>query len=610
MAKIVLALVEFILIIGAAYGFSFFLKEKHFNFSIMDNVIFRIVLGFGIISMITLLIASLHLLNIYMFVIILIIGNLLLISDTALLKKLKFERKSSIWWYFLLFFFLVNLFYSLFPPTFYDSMMYHLAVPNYYLLNDGIVSWNTNFVSNLPLNVEMLFLFSLLGKTVLIPKLISLVSGLLIILLMLFWGKDFTSKLIIYLPLFLFYTIPQVGFLSSSSKIDLIGMLFAFSAIRVFFYYIEDNKRPYLILSGVFWGLAIGSKYIFGFYMIGFFIAILFMQNSNLRKKFIIIIVISTMVMILMTPWLIKNTIITGNPLYPYLNSLFNSNSWTEAQSLSFSTGIQRGANHSFLEYLYYPLELFLKPYSYGITAVYGIFFLLLLPFIFFSQKKHYIQILKISGIAAFIIIMPFSLVPRYFLMSFLLLSIPIASGVKNVLKKFPFIKKYLIIIIVGLILQNLIMQISLQEKLIQGYSYLKIKLKSNNNKIKYLYTLPYYRSVEFLNNNLSDKEKVLFLGEDRSFYLKKKFYLSSFNDSNKLIDLIKKNKDSRLILEKMRKDNISHILFSEKGLKRMGKMSSIYQLSNLQRKNLLSFFSDLQIIFEDNLYKIYKINN
>ena len=152
-------------------------------------------------------------------------------------------------------------------------------------------------------------------------------------------------------------------------------------------------------------------------------------------------------------------------------------------------------------------------------------------------------------------------------------------------------------------------MQISLQERIFQGFSFLKLKLNNRNNKnINYLYTLPYYRAVEFINNNLSDKEKVLFIGEDRSFYLKKKFYLSSFNDNNKVVDLIKENRDFSYIMYELKKDNITHILFSEIGLERMSKMSSVYQLSNLQKKNLLSFLLNLNLIFQDNLYKIYKI--
>jgi len=242
-------------------------------------------------------------------------------------------------------------------------------------------------------------------------------------------------------------------------------------------------------------------------------------------------------------------------------------------------------------------------------TAVYGILFLFLFPFIFFSEKKEYIRILKISGITSFILIMPFALVPRYFLVSFLLLSIPIVSGVANIIKKFQFIQKYMVVITVFLILSNLTMQITLQEYFFQGFSYLKVQSKNNNKNMKYLYTLPYYRAVEFLNNIMSDNEKVLFLGEDRSFYMKKKFYLSSFNDNNKVLDIIKKNNDYNEILTKIKKDNITYVLFSEHGLERMSKMSIVYKLSKKNKDKLLLFLSNQKLIFQDRMYKIYKLN-
>ncbi len=54
----------------------------------------------------------------------------------------------------------VYLFFSiahgLVPETFYDSMVYHLAVPQYWLLHHGICDFPTNFFSNFPFGGEAL----------------------------------------------------------------------------------------------------------------------------------------------------------------------------------------------------------------------------------------------------------------------------------------------------------------------------------------------------------------------------------------------------------------------------------------------------------------------
>ncbi|MCK4761556.1 MAG: glycosyltransferase family 39 protein [Candidatus Aminicenantes bacterium] len=619
----------------------------------LDDVIIRILLGLGVLAYLTFLAAALRLTGIVFFIAVLAAGNLLFVKNRgALVSKFAFGdqgaflkcavcrshasgnpldpqktfvklegdaqrplpgksmQKNRFFGLLLAVFFVVNFFFSLFPPTFYDSLLYHLAVPNYYIMNGGITPWLTNFFSNLPLNGEMLFFFALLGKTPYIPKLLSLSAGLGIILLLFSWYRRQFSRGFSALPLLLFYTIPQVGFLTSSSKTDIPGMLFLFAGVRLFFYYIEKKNRGLLLLSGFFWGFAIGSKYIFAFFLLGFFFSLLFYKPLKFKKKAVAIVTISIVVLLCLLPWFVKNAVITGNPLYPYMNNIFKSKHWDSGQSANFSTTIKRGSGHSLWKYLYYPIEIFITPYSYGMTAVLGILFLAFAPFLFFLRKSPEARCLAFSGIISFAVLLPFSMVPRYFLASFLLLSIPMAVGAEQAMKKSKSIKKIILLFLTVLLLFNLVLQVDMQEKYFNGFAYLKGKLggKFKESKIKYLYTVPYYRAAEYINSHLSETDRVIFLGEDRSFYVKKEFIVSSFFDRNPLLDFLRKSRDFADFSLLLKEAGITHILYYPAGLERMAGKSPIYRLDASLKAKLGDFLANFLPIFRDKRYVLYRI--
>ncbi len=605
-------LLVLILISGAAAGFSsLFLKRKNYVNS-ADYLVFSIASGFGIIIGVTLLFAALKCINIYFFITVILIGNLLLFRNRLNFKLKRPGGKSKIFLIIITVFLFINFFYSLFPPTFYDSMMYHLAVPNYYILNGGIASWETNFNASLPLNGEMLFLFSLLSGTVFTPKLISFLSGILIIILITSWYKsDFSQKRNLF-PALIFITVPQISFLMSSSKTDIIGMLFLILAVRSFFYYLNRGRaKTFLIQCGIFWGLAVGTKYIFAFYLLGFLLSILIFNEKGLKKRLSAAIKISVIVLICLAPWFGKNIILNGNPFYPYLNKYFGNTNWDQSQQENFSTIIKRGDKKNIGDYLKFPLKILTTPYSYGMTAVWGFMFIFLLPFSIFHGKRRGEQILFLTSLLGFIFLIPFAMVPRYFLSTLLLISIPMSAGVEKISEKFEFISRTIVILILTISLLNVILLVNLQEKFFHGVSYLSKKYsgKYDKKRMKYLYSLPYYAGVEYINNHLSDKDNVIFLGEDRTFYIKKKFLASSFNDRNILIDILKKTKSFASFKSELQLKGITHVFYFPFGLERMGKSSDIYFLSQALREKMENYFQKFSLLYHDPNYLLYKIN-
>ena len=611
MIDILIAFITLFLIAGASAGYStLFIRRKDFS-GTLNYSIFSITLGGGFIAGLTLLFSAIHYINLHFFITVVVIGIALLLRHRGEFRGKKIKKKIGLFLLIIIIFLLVNFFYSLFPPTFYDSMMYHLAVPNYYILHGGIVPWDNNFNASLPLNGEMIFLFSLLSGTVFTPKLLSLFYGIIIIILLTQWYRESFGGRKYFLPGLLFLTIPQISFLMSSSKTDIIGILFMLMGIRSFFYFREKRMSGnFLVLSGVFWGLAIGTKYIFAFYLVGFFLSLLFLPEFKFRDKHRTVIKISLIVLLCMAPWFMKNIVTTGNPVYPYLSSYFGGSNWDSTQGENFSTIIKRGGGKTVSDYLKFPIKLLTKPYSYGITAVWGFMFLLFLPFSLFNGNRSGGRALLLTSLFSFMLMLPFAMVPRYFLSSLLLISIPVSLGIERAVEKIRVVRIFITPVIVLIASLNLILLVNLQEKFFHGFSFLFSKYSGEHTgkKLNYLYALPYYGGVEYINEHLSDNDLVAFLGEDRTFYMNKMFLASSFNDKNIILDKLRESGSFTEFRMELELQGITHIYYSPSGLERMGRSSDIYNLDPELREKLESWLHDLTMLYRDNHYFLYKL--
>ena len=584
----------------------------------------RTAMGMGIIAFLTLGAGFLGWLHIAFFLAVLLLGNILALPGLRSIRwRIPGEQIRLSWLAAATILFLAaDFFYSLFPPTFYDSMLYHLAVPQYHLLHGRIVPWATNFNANLPLTVEMLYLFGLLGKTVFLPKMLSLASGIGILLILRSWYKEIFREGDGWLPALLFLSIPEVGFLASSSKTDIAAMLFLLLGVRLYCDSRRNDRLKPLVLSGLFWGLAVASKYIFAFYLAAFFVSILISREKPVKKRIASILIISMLALLPMLPWLAKNIHETGNPVYPYLGSIFHKTSESESGSAAegsaaaasnFSRLINRNSGTSISRYLTFLLEIFTNPYKYGMTAVTGLTFLFFLPFLLLTRKKPVEIGLILTAILSLLVMAWFAKVPRYFLSSFLLLSLPVAASIERLSRKHPLLKWAVTGVLLLLTANNLILQIDLQERFSRAIAFVRNRVSGrfSGQNVKYLYLLPYYRAAEFINRRLEATDLILFLGEERTFYVQRPVLASSFNDLNPLFPILKKSPDAAAFRTELQDLGITHILFDPDGLERLARMSpSLYRMDETGKEKLHEFLSRFPVAYRDDRYTLFRIDS
>jgi 4-amino-4-deoxy-L-arabinose transferase-like glycosyltransferase len=224
--------------------------------------------------------------------------------------------------------FIIEVLLCLTPPVSRDALIHHLAIPKLWIHHGGFFETPWAAFSYFPMNIDLLYLVPLLFGNDLLPAFIHLLFG---------WGtgylvygylKGHAGRLWGLLGLLVFVSTPMVVRLSITAYVDL-GMIF-FTTASVLSYLrwrdggYEDGK--WLLLSAVCMGLAAGTKYnaLISWLFLGGAVCFLYARDTGkqlqaLRWGLIFFLV----ALVTVSPWLVKNLILKGNPIYPLMDNVF-----------------------------------------------------------------------------------------------------------------------------------------------------------------------------------------------------------------------------------------------------------------------------------------------
>ncbi len=218
------------------------------------------------------------------------------------------------------------------PPFSRDALIHHLQVPLLYLQQGGIYELPTLDFSYYPMNLDLLYMGALWLGSDILPKYIHMAFGLGTALLLFGYLKKRISLTYGLLGALFFLTIPVIIKLSITVYVDLGLVFFSTASLLLIFHWLETGEqKKYLILAGLSCGLAIGTKYngLLVLFLLALMLPILFIRKQKNSKgrsskaiKATILFCFASLVAA--SPWLIRNAIWTGNPLYPLYNSVFS----------------------------------------------------------------------------------------------------------------------------------------------------------------------------------------------------------------------------------------------------------------------------------------------
>jgi len=277
------------------------------------------------------------------------------------------------------------------PAVFYDALAYHLSAPNYYLTEGGIVYNPYDSVSNFPFMAEMLYTLGMFLSGLKLAQLSSVLMFLLCCLAVYDFSRSELPGISPAVPATIFLLTP--AFMENAVLFgnDLHIVYYTVLVFYCFFNWERRRETGYVILMGIFAGLCLGTKYTaLASTVAPVVLAVLYTSlkrgGLGLRKGTGVLLLFSIVVLLADSPWLIKNLVYTGNPLYPAFYNILGGKDMSPDLYRSLMAMSNHPDLHGALTGLYRNLwDLFLlRPAdivrTYGAAAYLGPFLLMFVP--------------------------------------------------------------------------------------------------------------------------------------------------------------------------------------------------------------------------------------
>ncbi|HSV86967.1 MAG TPA: glycosyltransferase family 39 protein [Levilinea sp.] len=209
------------------------------------------------------------------------------------------------------------LLYGLAPPLKYDSLVYHLVLPDAYLRAGRIEYLPWIMKSGMPQTAEMLYALSMAlsgaAGAAVMGWAVSVVT------VMGLWG--YLHQRLGARPAWVGIAALLAGFSmpihTSWAYVDWWCLMFGFGALVCLDRWRQDGVTHHLVIAGLMAGFALGTKYPAGVLGIAAGTTLLWNIWRKREKLLPRLFTFGAVAVLAPLPWLVKNFVTTGNPLYP-----------------------------------------------------------------------------------------------------------------------------------------------------------------------------------------------------------------------------------------------------------------------------------------------------
>lgn len=616
-----IGLLFLILFASLGIGLLFFSAIKLAIDSPLESFCFSTVLGFGVLAYITFLFGLLGWLFKPLFYVVLLIPIAISYKKIIALVREMFQRGQDTFkeWadnanylHFVLFFVIlfsigISLILSLTPPKFFDIVGYHLAIPNQYVIMGKISYFPYSALSNYPFLIHMLFTMALLLKGDILANMMSFIFFPITLTALYSICRRYWSPPSSLYAVTIASTIPSAMQMATMAMVDIPFACFLLLALFSLIVYLQSFSKKWLVTSSIFCGLTLGIKYTAFFYALGLLSLLLIMytliNKQGIKRTAIALLIFISLAIIISSPWWIKNYIYTGNPLFPMFYKYLGGKNWSYPQEsrlrASTENKVIRDFNvHSLLEI---PWTWTVEAERFGIVGGSpGIIFLVFFPLLFiYLKKEKFIQILLLYSFLYFIIWLLTFQQGRFALAMLFCLAIIIGYSFSMLLSS---IKAYWRFILAALLLFLMVINVAIlfwdQKRIIDPLPY----LLGLETKEQYLSrAIQAYPAMNYINSHLSKEVVILFIGETRNFYCKRRCISPSAHDIQPIIPILRNAQNAEQAAHMLQQKEITHILFNQKETTRLQKyFPATFGWTADDKERLVYFFnSQCEILFQ-----------
>jgi len=242
----------------------------------------------------------------------------------------------------------------------YDVLEYHLEMPKEYLHAGSIEYAPHNVYANFPANIEMLYLLAviLLKDDVdvgTVANMMHLILAMLTVYGAWLAGREWSPRAGVVSAVVM-ASAGWLAYLCGLAYVENGMLLFTVTAIAVLLKGAQTSDDPpgavgfsrgvtpirWIVLAGVIAGLACGCKYTaVPLVALPLAVAVILLPGRSVQRSIGKAFVFTVAALLAFSPWLIKNGIMTGNPVFPLANGVFKASpqGWGPAESERWDRG-------------------------------------------------------------------------------------------------------------------------------------------------------------------------------------------------------------------------------------------------------------------------------
>jgi len=465
------------------------------------------------------------------------------------------------------------------PATDNDTLLYHLAAPSIYVQHHGFVYVPHNLWTNIPLFTEMIYSAGLCVMNQTLARLFVPCSYLLLLVGCWCFCRRHLPHASPWMPALLVGSIPLLAILNCTNLNDITLLAYQLGSLYAFVNFWRagnsSERRGWLLVCALACGGSAAIKYI-GWLPGMVLLPAALWRMAALERWRGVLPASGTVLVALVLPglWLAKNVVYTGNPVYPLAFSVFGGRNWSAALAAEYQAHMMSFGVHDegLLGALKAPLLLVLDEARFGSKLGVGPIFLLLTPVALWAATR-------LSRCGRFLFgyaLLHYALwalgpqATRYILPGLLVWSFVLGESVGRLPGRPPADARRRWrpegprALVRGIVCAAAAFNIGwfavTQQALLRPFD----AVCGVANRRAYLQReVPYYSTISYANAALRGADKVLFVGEWRTFYTQIPFASDTGPDATIICEYINRSHNVDELLAALRRDGFTHLLYN-----------------------------------------------
>jgi len=466
---------------------------------------------------------------------------------------------------------------ALAPVTYYDSLVYHFAMPAAYVQAHHWLSLKTLIYPAFPQNLEMLWTFGLLLANDTVANLISLTLAVLAVAATASFARRYLMPSAGPMAALLLAAMPAFLLLSSGGYVDVGLTCYAFLSFYALCVGMDTGRPLLFMLSGALAGLTLGIKYTGAIPAAVNGLLLLFSKDhchSGFRRRNALLLYSATALLVF-SPWLIKNTLYVGNPVFPFFFRWGNPklSPWVQnAAAGYFLQGLAEYHPRSLIGLLRLPWDIAVKSLPFGggmdVLGDYGWApFVAIIPFLIKGRGHSWIT--RRLGAYAVLSVLPWALtrpVLRFLLpvspVLALLAAIAWTEGVQSCA---PAVQSLCRVGLGALLVFGYVVFFNITGVI--GQFPVALGLQDRDDYLSR--KLNYYPAARFI-NHLPQATGVFVLGDQRGYYYNKPVSVSPIFNLNPFVQWANASSSPQDLANRLGQEGITHVIVNRAEMKRL----------------------------------------